>query len=252
MSKQKLVNFRDFGGLVTPYGTMKAGKLYRTAAFLPKTAADRALIEGMRLDCVVDLRTEAERREQPDVLPTGVEYVPASVFSEEGDNALAPTKDAAKAMFKMKEEEFAPLMGKVRDSYRDMPFSPAYGEIFKRMDEGKTIAFHCTAGKDRTGVGAMLVELAFGRTFDEAEARYLASNEYRRKENERVTRYLRLMGLKPYAVRYIRELLGTNETLFLTAKNAITEQYASVKDFLEDVHGITEERLKAWHAFYLK
>ena len=48
--------------------------------------------------------------------------------------------------------------------YEQMLFrNKAYKELFRALEAGETpILFHCSGGKDRTGVAAMLILLALG------------------------------------------------------------------------------------------
>ena len=148
MGKIKLVNFRDMGGLETPDGVIRQGKIYRTAIFTPKTHADRAYIRNMHLDEVVDFRTMREAVKKPDRLPDGVVHVNAPIFGESESNGIAPTGSAIRAFFRMTEAELDEVRAFVMRQYTEMPFSAGYQELFRLMDEGKTFAFHCTAGKE--------------------------------------------------------------------------------------------------------
>ena len=48
--------------------------------------------------------------------------------------------------------------------YREMPFrNPAYHALFALLEGRRVpVLFHCSCGKDRTGIGAMLILLALG------------------------------------------------------------------------------------------
>ena len=251
MSKLKLINFRDMGGLSTPYGPVKAGKIYRTGIFAPKTKADRDHIRNMHLDEVVDFRTVRESTEKPDRLPEGVAHVNASIFRESDANGIAPTAKAVRSFFRMSDAELDVVREFVRKSYLDMPFSEGYAELFRLMDEGKTFAFHCTAGKDRTGVGAMLIELALGRTFEQCKAEYLRSNECRAAETERICRLVRLVSRKKYIHRFARDMITVHEYLFDAARDAILARYPDVDTFLAEAHHITPERRARWVETYV-
>ena len=250
MAKTKLVNFRDMGGLDTPYGKIKCGKLFRTGAFQPKCKADAEFIDGMHLDAVVDFRTPGEVADKPDRLPKGVEYIPATIFEIDAPG-ISTTSETKNSVFKMTDEQMASARDFVEKTYASMPFSKEYDKIFALMDEGKTIAFHCTAGKDRTGIAAMLIELAFGRTFDDAKVGYLASNDHRAKENKKIDFLLRLLFVKRANRDFIAEVLTTHERLFEISKRAILDKYPTVSDFLEKEHDITPERVKKWTDFYI-
>ena len=238
--RTKFVNFRDMGGLETPYGKLKSGKLFRTGALYPKCKADEEYIESMHLDAVVDFRTPNEVADKPDAVPKGAEYIHAMVFEVDAPG-ISTTSGTIKDVFKMSEQD---------DSF--MAYSKEYDKLFALMDEGKTIDFHCTAGKDRTGIAAMLIELSFGRTFYECKAEYLASNDYRARENKKVSTLLKLMGVKRHVREFVDEVLRTHERLFEIAKRSILDKYASVDEFLEQEHGITAERRARWIETYIQ
>lgn len=251
MAKTRLVNFRDMGGLDTPYGKIKCGKLFRTGAFASKCKADKVYFENMHLDAVVDFRTPQEVKATPDVLPEGVEYIEAMVFSADAPG-LSSTPANTVDIFHMKGGELDAARKFIEDTYAVMAYSKAYDKVFSLMDEGKTFAFHCTAGKDRTGIAAMLIELAFGRTFEECKAEYLASNEHRAQENKKIDLYLRLMFVKKPVREFVAEVLRVHDHLFEIAKKSILDKYATVDEFLEKEHGITKERRKKWIETYIQ
>lgn len=252
MSDLKLINFRDMGGLSTPDGRIRQGKIYRTAIFAPKCKADKAYIRSMGLDEVVDFRTVAESTEKPDWLPDGVAHVNASIFGESDSNGIAPTAAAIRSFFRMTEAELDEVRAFVRRQYGEMPFSAGYQELFRLMDEGKTFAFHCTAGKDRTGVGAMLIELALGRSWEQCRQEYLRSNECRAEETERICRLVRLVTRKPYINRFARDMITVHDYLFDTARDAILAVYPDTDAFLQEAHGIDEERRRHWKSLYVE
>lgn len=245
-------NFRDLGGLELPDGGMlRHGKLYRTSRLYPRNAADRRLLDRMKLDCVIDLRTPQEVREKPDKLPKEVEYVNASVFGNTEFEVLAPTRSSQLAMLRCTDEQYEEIMNGIRKSYEFMPYaSDAYGQLFKRMNEGKTIAFHCTAGKDRTGVAAMMTELALGRTKEQAREQYLLSNVARAERTEKLMKFLRLLPLKEKFYECALYSSRVHNELFEAAYGAIFSKYASIDEFLADVYGITQQNLSDWKKYY--
>ena len=249
--RTKFVNFRDMGGLQTPYGKLKSGKLFRTGALYPKCKADEEYIESMHLDAVVDFRTPNEVADKPDAVPKGAEYIRAMVFDVDAPG-ISTTSGTIKDVFKMSEQDVETARAFVQKTYSFMAYSKEYDKLFALMDEGKTIDFHCTAGKDRTGIAAMLIELSFGRTFDECKAEYLASNDYRARENKKVSTLLKLMGVKRHVREFVDEVLRTHEHLFEIAKRSILDKYASVDEFLEQEHGITAERRAKWIETYIQ
>lgn len=61
----------------------------------------------------------------------------------------------------------------------------AFKELFRALEAGETpILFHCSAGKDRTGVAAMLILLALGASDETICADYERTNLCRKAEIE--------------------------------------------------------------------
>ena len=142
----------------------------------------------------------------------------------------------------MSEEELNEVRAFVRRQYTEMPFSEGYHELFRLMDEGKTFAFHCTAGKDRTGIGAMLIELALGRDWQECRA----------AETERICRLVGLLTRREHTRRFTRDMITVHDYLFDTARDAILSRYPDVDTFLTEAHGITPERRRHWISLYVQ
>ncbi len=94
---------------------------------------------------VIDLRSDAERFQRPDKL---LNYKDIKTYGYSLSEDADPQK-----LNKSMVQSLAELYRQILDRSR-----PLLGKIFKLMiaSEG-TVLFHCTAGKDRTGVVAMLL-----------------------------------------------------------------------------------------------
>ena len=70
---ESIANARDLGGLPTAQGRVIAsGLLLRSANLTNATEADRTILrEKYHLSKIIDLRTEAERKEMPDAPHSG-------------------------------------------------------------------------------------------------------------------------------------------------------------------------------------
>ena len=253
-SKLTLLNFRDLGGLETQDGKkIKSGRIYRTAIFEPRTQADRDLISSMNIDTIIDLRSIYEVEEVKDVVPNNVEYILAPPFSDGEFGDLVPTKKRQNALFFMSTKEVEGLIPLMHRMYAFLPYATdAYSNIFECMNENKNFAFHCTAGKDRTGVGAMLVELALGRDHDQIVEQYLLSNETR-KDWIKFTRFkVSLLPVSKGKKEFAYFAMGVAQSLIDSAYNAIFDKYQTIEDFLLDVYGITKEQIDLWKTNYLE
>jgi len=178
-------NLRDLGGLACGEAMLRSGKIFRSSLLAAKTKKDRQLLDSLGLDAIIDLRSAEEIAEKPDYLPSGCEFVNAPVYKLDEFRYITSTKDTLREVLHLKRQEADILRQSKLRAYSQMPFAPEFGEIFRRMDAGKTIAFHCSEGKDRTGVAAMLVEFALGRSVEQVREEYLRSNQYFAKRDRK-------------------------------------------------------------------
>ena len=146
-------NFRDLGGLETVDGRqVRPGVLYRADTLHRLTDDDLDVLRGLGLRTVIDLRTQGE-------------------LDRHGRIALADHDEVVHHHLSMVDELWS------REDMPDddqAPTPEAFGEGYVRMLEGGGAAvatairlladgetlpavFHCTAGKDRTGMLAALV-----------------------------------------------------------------------------------------------
>lgn len=145
-------NFRDLGGYRTEEGKrLRWRRLFRADGLTRLDAKDCAVLDELGLATVIDLRTSGEidtRGRFPiEVLEVGYHHLPLM-------DVLPPDRD----LERYGEPEF------VTTRYRQMfeEGSDALTRALRLLAEPTTLpaVFHCSAGKDRTGVLAALV-LAF-------------------------------------------------------------------------------------------
>ena len=135
------VNFRDLGGYVGLDGrAIKRRVLFRADGLSHLTANDHAEIRKLGIATVVDLRSDAEvAKHRFDVEQTPVNFLHAP---------LLPSVD------RPKDVEFDPFMlGAVYSNMLEDAAVHVRAAIEAIADpESGPVVFHCTAGKDRTGV----------------------------------------------------------------------------------------------------
>lgn len=167
------INLRDLGGIEAADGRVtRGGVLFRCAAMGGLSDAERRTLAALGLHTIVDLRTNSERAEHPtpwEELGCGDYWARDHEPSQGGglsdlfaDGTL--TRDSAHEM-----------MVRV---YRDLPYGhlEVLQALFRRILSARgPLLFHCTSGKDRTGMAAALVLSALGAPREAIIADYLAS-----------------------------------------------------------------------------
>ncbi|HTY72603.1 MAG TPA: tyrosine-protein phosphatase [Actinomycetes bacterium] len=179
-------NLRDVGGYRTDDGgVVRTGMVYRSTKLdqLRGDASEAFARLGIRT--VYDLRSAAERRSAPDLLPEGTRLVPLDVFADVPGEA--PTK-LISVLEDVPEAERMLGGGRLeahfRHAYRDFVSLPsaqrAYARLFTDLatPDQHPALFHCTTGKDRTGWAAAVLLLFLGVDEDDVMADFLLSSEY--------------------------------------------------------------------------
>lgn len=144
-------NFRDLGGYPTSDGShTRWGQVFRSARLDETSDADLARISALGISKVFDLRTQGEVDGNPNRLPADVELVHMPMSSQvampkglmarivDGDISSYTKADMADGYLRMLEA-----------------FTSYLSTMVGAVAAGEKILFHCTAGKDRTGITAM-------------------------------------------------------------------------------------------------
>lgn len=243
-------NFRDMGGLRCADGRrIKHGMIFRSPVLNTENKSDIDFLESLNLDCIIDFRSSEEIKERPDPTLKNCEYIHVPAFDGRKYKYIVVTKMGKLRCITLRGKRMGELKQNKIDSYMEMPFSPAYNRIFEAMDEGKRFDFHCTEGKDRTGIAAFLIELALGR--DEAEIRkeYLLSNKYRPNKDRS---WLKYIGVPKSLIADIAFCESTHDELLDLSEKMILKKYNSFEEYLEKEFGVTEERRHKWREIYLE
>ena len=158
-------NFRELGGYEADEGKhIKWGQIWRGIPTCKLTGeADRAKLDALGLRLILDLRSSGEVQKEPDYVPDGARLVQICGLRAEDGHEISFAPDDIAALMK-DHEESADGSTFVQAMYERMLFgNKAFKELFRALEAGETpILFHCSAGKDRTGVAAMLILLALG------------------------------------------------------------------------------------------
>jgi len=231
-------NFRDLGGYETADGrVVKWGRIYRSGELAKLTDADLATVEGLDIKLVCDLRSPGEVTIGPDRLPAGAESVAIPITDDSQDpvairNAvLAGDVSSLGAPGELLTEGNAQFVTEHTDDYAAL--------MERVMDPAAQPAnLHCTAGKDRAGLGAALVLLTLGVPEKTVMEDFLLSNEYRAASNEKTLSQLSAL-LDPSEIEVMRGILEVRPEYLQAALDAMDEEYGSVDGYLRKGLGIT-------------
>ena len=188
--RKNVLNLRDLGELPSSDGEGKTPRgLYLRSGKLSALTLEECnkLCQKYHIACVIDLRTPIEAQEFPDPLPDGVEYEQISLLKdsavgithETGSDAMTIIRNLRKQPEKLKEmvPDFASMYEQiVTDGYSRGQLDQAVALLRKNAAEGKCTLFHCTAGKDRTGIVSMALLKSYGVSDEDIILDYMRTN----------------------------------------------------------------------------
>jgi protein-tyrosine phosphatase len=170
---QGATNFRDLGGYSGLDGrTVRWRQLFRSEHLGGLSEADKLTLAELRVSRAFDFRGTAERAAASYDLPGLAQH----------SLAIEPTVlQRMQAMAADGHRLTGPLVaGLMRELYRGLVNDQAqrYAELFELLLQTDTPAvFHCTAGKDRTGLAAAFILQALGVSRELVMQDYLLTND---------------------------------------------------------------------------
>ena len=240
-------NFRNVGGITNTEGkTLKAGLIYRSANLTGLKSRNFLAFKELKIKKVIDLRTDGEIAKAPDRIPPGVTYVHLPAFIDKGDEFSRGRKMVLKGQITSAEAEKRML-----DFYKD--YVTEKPEVVRNivhqvLDSEAPVLYHCTAGKDRTGIVTALVLKVLKFDDEHIFNDYLYSNDLRK---ELVYKRLRLAKKAQTVYRKmdiaVLEKLSWIESDYLNATFAeIDLKYGSIDNYIHDVLQINEAQRQAY------
>lgn len=241
-------NFRDLGGIRTESGrTVKWNKIFRCGDLGKLDDTDLALMNSFRINTIIDFRREDEISRSPDRYPhdADIKWINTAIGSSNPtsiDGFYKVLLDANSSKETM-DSVFMLYYKNIAGSLAD--YKPLFQELIKNeLDDA--LLFHCTAGKDRTGVASALILYTLGVTEETIMDEYYLSNRYTQdifKDGELS------MNIKP---EVLQVLASVKQEYLKATFDEINLRYGSIDRALEieaDVDKYTKERLKEIYTY---
>lgn len=246
LTLQGASNFRDLGGYPAAGGKhVRWGRIYRSADISKLTDADLLTLQSRHVALVCDLRGPQEVAQAPDRLPTGARRLALPAGSENIDPRLL--------MGGGKNVNRDSLMRAVytNTSFFKAKYKPMFDELLA-LPASEAMLFHCSAGKDRTGIGAALVLTALGVDRATVLQDYAATDTYWQAGREQSLRRMTQAGMSAEAVKAVRPLLAANPAYLAGTFATLDQQYGSVDKYLASELGLTPKKLAVLRTKYLQ
>jgi len=240
---KKVYNFRTVGNIKNSEGrTLKAGKFYRSGHLHKLKKRSFKELQSLGIKEVIDLRNSKEISDQPDQLPDGIIYKKYSAFADKGDQLTQARKLVLKGKVNGSDAD-----KRMIDFYRE--YVTENPEVIKKiiteiLESDQPVLYHCTAGKDRTGITTALILTILKFDKETIYDDYLLSNNYRKKlVMKRLNLADHLHFLYPKMDVKVLEKLSWVEIAYLDAAfDEINKKYGSTDIYIQQVLGISMDK----------
>lgn len=231
-------NFRDIGGYSTADGQMVArGLVYRSGTMSELTDGDHAVLEDLGLQLVCDFRSTGERTRRPSRFSSipSFEIWCRDYDLSGGDLLMAmrhPNADANSSRRLMIE------------TYRTLVYeqAPSYAELFRRIASGPLpLVFHCSAGKDRTGIAAALLLDLLGVSRQDIVDDYLLSDLFFARGCELVAKDPLGDQLSTIAKEVWEPVMRADADYIQAMFETMETRHGSTTQFLREELGLTDD-----------
>lgn len=232
---QGAVNFRDVGGYKTKNGkAVKWNKVFRSAAINKLTDADMDTLKEKHIYTVIDFRGKQESEAAPDRLLPGTAYT----LSPAGSDSLP---NAAQMIAYIKEGGF---LEKFYGADGVRYFGERYRPLFQQLltlNDTAALLYHCTGGRDRTGMATALFLYTLGVPQETIEADFTASNVYLGSSLSKSFEPMAKATGKSIA-EVQKEMALRPELLHIFFKT-IKTKYGSIENFMDKELGIGKKEI---------
>lgn len=258
----EVTNARDLGGYVMQDGSViRPGMLLRTASLAEAGQDDLDYLESLGVSCVVDFRLDFEKKGKEDKMIPHAKYVslPINSFGDlEDEEELKRHKsfDISKliviAAFNKKAKEVA------KNLYPTLFFNKscqqqyaAFMKLVVAHDEG-ALLYHCTQGKDRTGLATVFILAALGADRKTIIADFDLTNQVYAQEVEKHSRRVKWLGGDEEELAVVKAFIGANTENFIRTLDSVDAQYGSLEGYLKGPLQMTDDDINLLRQRYCR
>lgn len=257
---ESIANARELGGYVLPDGRrVRRGLLLRGGALSGASDADLdKLLKEYHLVCNFDFRTKMEVRTSPDIPLPGVSYMWLPAIDEQTEalagNSLPQEAYEDLPNWLVANSHNVFVQEAAHRLYLDMVFNEytqlQYAAFFQTLVNTKSgsIYWHCSQGKDRTGLASTFLLTALGADKELIMQDYRISNEYYREDVDRLFAQVSTEEER----KVIMTFIGVNEEYYKEALDLIDKHYGSLMAYLEGPLCVMPSDMEILKAKYLE
>lgn len=224
------MNFRDLGGISTENGKkIKVGIFFRSAMLDEATENDIEFLKSLNLYQIFDYRDDEEvrmlKKDPYSLIGTKHSHYPSNIYNRK--------------LYSLKKNSIwsriftTVSLDDVKEVYADLPFdNKGYKAMVDALKNDEVPFYqHCTAGKDRAGLGSALLLGILGVPYEYILEDYMKSMVIKDYIQDKIARVVpkpfRKLIIKKYEPLFI-----VDKSLLDSAVEAINKKYNSFENYL--------------------
>jgi len=240
-------NLRYLGGIKNnDRKVLKDSLIYRSGNLHQLKRSSFEELEQLKINKVIDLRTKQEVAKEPDQLPKNISYQLYSAFEDKNDEMANARKLALKGKISGKDADQR-MVKFYTDYVSENP------EIIKTiitdiLNSEQPVLYHCTAGKDRTGIITSLILKVL--KFDDSVIfeEYLQSNNLRK---DLIQKRLNLANTFHFVypkldIGVVEKTSWIERNYLQSAFDEINKKYGSMENYIHQILGISESQQEVY------
>ncbi len=248
------INFRDIGGYATTNGKkVVPNKIYRSAAIEHLTDNDMKELEKRKIYTVIDFRGTEEAAKAPDRLLPNADYTLCPAGSENVSNGNF--KDIIEKLKDEKGSFLDDFYGEASVQYAGDRFRKMFYKLLS-LEDDQALLYHCTGGRDRTGMATALILYILDVPMETIERDYVASNVFLKEKRAALPdskeMYASMVKATGLSLEQIEKKFELRPEWIRSFFAAINSKYGSVENFLKDEMNITSSDITKLRAKYTK
>ncbi len=239
---EQILNFRKLADGIVNSDGKKIKNIYRSADVSRASNIDIEQLNQAKIENIIDLRNDDEICRHPlldhqSIIIKNIQIIKSARQNDMKDIDLS---NAMQFMTDLYANEFVTTDGFKQEL-----------EYILSLD-GAPFLFHCTAGKDRTGITGLLLMHILGFDYDQIKDEYLTIDQ---QLITAITMMMKsAMGEMVNQVddQQLRQIAGVHIDFINSFYMGVTERYGTLDNYFEQKLGIGEEQVNKLKANYLE